>query len=462
MGKRVGLALLVLAGMFSCACGAAMRGASRQVMAARNSQLFYQGRHGPLSKAEQEWAQIAWKYFEHNTNPQTGLVNGVQGEPRTTMWETADYLAALLAAERMKLINDKQFHDRVTSLIGTLNSFPLAGGFLPNKYYNTENGQPVNEQGANGLVGWSAIDIGRLLLWLRILREERPEFSEYVDRIVMRWDPCQMVDASGNLMGGTYSNDVLQVQQQGRLGYEEYAAQGFKAWGFDTSRASQLEPFEKVKVYNLELLYDGRDERRTSALAPIVSTPYLLWGLELNWTDSNGGRSISREGAPSIKDLAHRVYLVQEIRYKRDKIFTARTDHRIGHPPFRVVDAVFVKGYPWNTVTESGEEFPADAIVATQAVFPMRALWKTPYTERLTRIARNLYEAEKGWYEGRYENTGSAERTFSLTANAMVLESLCYQLEGRLYRYDAKVGLYDIWKRNPYRPNAVCTKVESK
>ena len=51
-----------------------------------------------LTPEEQTWAAIAWRYFVNNTQPQTGLVNGSDKQPRVTLWQMGDTLIALLAA----------------------------------------------------------------------------------------------------------------------------------------------------------------------------------------------------------------------------------------------------------------------------------------------------------------------------------------------------------------------------
>jgi Protein of unknown function (DUF3131) len=455
--RLVMVALALISVAFWSGCGITARGVTHGVRSARNSQLFYQGLHGPLTKQEMEWSQTAWHYFQKNTNPGTGLVNGVNGQQQTTMWETGDYLAALLAAQRLKLINDKEFHDRFTTLLATLNSMQLAGGFLPNRYYSTASAHPVDRNGKETQVGWSALDLGRLLLWLRISRQRHPEFAEYIDKSVLRWDFCQALDANGSLLQSTPLKEGFDVEQDGRLGYEEYSAQGFRTWGFNTERASRLEPFTRVKVFGIELLQDGRDERQNGVLAPIVTMPYLLGGMELGW-DYHQERETSddRLPIPKIAELARRIYQVQEMRYRKDKILTARTDHRVGHPPYFVVDSIFARGYAWNTLSDPDTQMAQEALVATQVVFPMRVLWNTDYTKKLTRISQHLYESDQGWYEGRFEQTGGVERTFSLQTNAMVLESLLYQTEGRLYEADAKPGFFEVRKGDPYRPVTPC------
>jgi hypothetical protein len=75
-----------------------------------NRQSVYPHRAGALTATELEMAKIAWRYFQNNYQPETGLVNAVDGYPSTTMWDTASYLAALVTAHRFDFI-DKQIFD---------------------------------------------------------------------------------------------------------------------------------------------------------------------------------------------------------------------------------------------------------------------------------------------------------------------------------------------------------------
>ncbi len=75
-----------------------------------------------LTPQEREWAGIAWRYFENNTQPQTGLVNGSDKQPRVTLWQMGDTLIALLAARELGLIQAAEFDARLTRLLGTLNT----------------------------------------------------------------------------------------------------------------------------------------------------------------------------------------------------------------------------------------------------------------------------------------------------------------------------------------------------
>lgn len=54
--------------------------------------------------ADMQAARIAWRYFQNNISPETGLVASVDNYPSTTMWETGSLFDAILSAERLGLI----------------------------------------------------------------------------------------------------------------------------------------------------------------------------------------------------------------------------------------------------------------------------------------------------------------------------------------------------------------------
>ncbi len=380
------------------------------------------------------WARTAWSYFASNYNPETGLVNALDGVPTTSMWQVGDSFAATLIAYELKFLTREQFDERISKLLHFLNTMPLFDRQLPNKYYHAKTGRMANSRNEPQSVGWSAIDIGRLMIWLSIVAHQYPQYSEYIHKVVLRWKFCDVVDDCGSLFGGNLVHDEIELIQEGRLGYEEYAALGFQAWGFDTTKASRLEPFELATLYGIDVPYDGRDPRETGTFSPIVSLPFLLMGMEFNWDalDDQASRD-SRHTAPELSALADRVYNVQEQRYLQEGIFTARTDHPLRKAPFYVYDSIFAAGYPWNTIADTGESYPSRALVATRAVFPMWALYRRPYTQSLLDVICPLFHPRKGFYEGRFERTGGRELALSATTNAMVLEALYYKQKGKLF-----------------------------
>ena len=58
------------------------------------------------------------------------------------------------------------------------------------------------------------------------------------------------------MYGAVVVNNETMYVQEGRLGYEEYAAKGFQLWGFHTERASKPEPYDLMNIYGIDIPYD--------------------------------------------------------------------------------------------------------------------------------------------------------------------------------------------------------------
>ncbi len=429
-------------------CGVAIRGIQEGAVVVKNSEVFHQGRHGALTSQEKDWAKIAWKYFQNNLSWATGLVNSVDDYPTATMWHVGDGLAALVAARELEIIDDIEFDARLSSLLQFLNTMPLFRGKVPNTAYHTGNGQMIHHDNTPGETGWSAVDLGRALVWLRIVREHYPRFSEYIDRVILRWNFCDVIDSDGALYGATVEGDKVRKYEAGQSGYEKYIALGFQTWGWTTDRASRGKPSDSERIFDVEVLRaanDMREEKGDGKPAPVVTLPYVLDGLEFNWDTVDDSWSLdSMHTDPVRADLAQRIYTVQERRYAQKKIFTARTDHKMSGAPYFVYDSIFAGGYAWNTISDEGKHLPGAALVSSRAGFGMWALWKTNYTDELLPLVSSLFDANKGWLEGRFELTGGYERTVTATTNAIVLESLLYKVMGKLYKLAAKDGYYQV------------------
>ena len=154
----------------------------------------YPVRYGELTPREMAVAVNAWQYFVHNLQPTTGLVNAVNNYPSTTMWDSASYLAALVSARELGIINKEEFDHRMLPFLKTLNNISLFQGQLPNKAYNTITAEKVNYMNKPGEIGFSAIDTGRMLIWLKIIKERYPEYANSIDNVILGWDFSHVVD----------------------------------------------------------------------------------------------------------------------------------------------------------------------------------------------------------------------------------------------------------------------------
>lgn len=370
----------------------------------------------PLTSKEMEMAHVAWSYFENNTDEQTGLVNSVDGYTSATLWDTASYLLGLLSARDLAIIDHTEFEARLTRVLNTLAELPLFEGQLPNKVYSAVSGTMTtydNQPTSRG-VGWSAIDIGRIMVPFNALVWRYPEFTASIDRVLSNWD-MQAIIRDAEMIGADIDdqNNTIYLQE-GRLGYEEYAAKSLVLAGLDLSEAVSYERhFEYVEIDGVKVGTDLRTPDKFDAVNFVVSEPYVLDGIEFGWDRYS-------------KSLAYSVYLAQEERYNRTGTLTAVSEDNIDQAPYFVYNTVFADGKAWNAVTEKGEDASPYRTLSTKASLGWYALYDTPYTQKLFDKVQGNFAEGKGYYAGIYEEDGEINKALTSNTNAIVLESLRY------------------------------------
>ena len=406
----------------------------------------YQARTGFLTEEELRVAKTAWMFFEKHTQPTTGLANSVGNYPSTTMWDTASYISGLVSAYELCIIDKSEFDRRIFQLLKTMRTLALFRGELPNKAYQTKTAERVNYQNVPGEIGFSSLDLGRLLVWFRILSNRYPYLSNSIDSILLRWDFTNVVGDDGLLYGARTDEETGETvyTQEGRLGYEEYAAKGFALWGFETHEAHRAEPFRTVTIFDVPVPYDGRDPRIFHTRNYVVTESYLLDGLEMNWDlphDDTSPDWVHTDGWRA--DFADRVYLVQQERFRQEGYLTARSEHNVKGSPYFVYDSIFSDGFPWNTMTPRGEYAPEHAAIATKAAFGLWSLWETSYTDHLFEAVSNLADPELGYYEGLYEEGTGFIPLQTSNNNGILLAALLHKVQGKILTPDYTP--HDLW-----------------
>lgn len=406
------------------------------------------GRNGALTPREYKLAQTAWVYFEKFYQEKTGLVNAVGNFPSTTMWDTASYVSALVSAYELCIIDKGEFDRRTTSLLKTMRNLDLFQGKAPNKVYNSATGEKVDYANKPGEVGVSALDIGRMLIWLKILKERYPYLANAVDSVPMRWNFCDIVSKEGELFGAIKDGKGgFSTVQEGRLGYEEYAAKGFALWGFGTKRAQNPNPIDFIKIFDVDVPFDARDPRVYKNQNYVLTEGYILDGLELGWdlaNDTTSGGIVASDGWRA--EFATRIYLVQQRRFEQTGIITARSEHQVEGAPYFVYDSIFADGYPWNTMSPSQEYQPDRAAVSAKAAIGLWALWETDYTNLLYDSVAELTDPQKGVFEGVYENGNGVIPLQTANNNGILLAALLYKVQGPILQ--ARSGQTQIWDTN--------------
>ena len=209
--------------------------------------------------------------------------------PHRGLWDQGSAILGIHAARQLGLLPPEQFNSRITRLLHSLQTLPLPATGVPNKAYSTTTAQMRqldNTPDPNGTSGWSALDTARFLMGLHVLRSHYPEYRESINRIVSRWKISQLVK-DGWLYGNIPdSKGQTRLFQEGRLGYEQYAAQSLQLWGIEAKNALHNPPVQTVEVDGIPLQVDRRNLENSGATNYLTNEPYLLWGLEIGWSDT--------------------------------------------------------------------------------------------------------------------------------------------------------------------------------
>jgi Protein of unknown function (DUF3131) len=380
--------------------------------------------YGKLCDEDLEIAKIAWKYFENNYQPKTGLVNAANKYPSTTMWDSGSALAATIAAREFDFITQKQFDDRIMALLTTLNTMKLFNGEAPNKAYNSTNGEMVdygNKPSAEG-IGVSALDLARMTQWLNVLSCKHPKHQMLAQKAIARWKYCRLIK-DGQLYGlDKKPGKEPQVLQEGRLGYEQYAGKIFSRLGFDQkiSKTYKNEFTTETEIYGVPIVYDSRDPKQLGAYNYVVTESYVMDAME------NG---IDTENASLIDNI----YKVQQKRWENTGQITAVTEDNVDRDPWFVYNTIFVAGKAWNAITDTGKDMDKLRSVSTKAAMSMALLKPNElYSKVLMNHVRSAYDPEAGWYSGVYENGFGYNKAITANTNGVILESLLYKIHGPL------------------------------
>ncbi|HBB84651.1 MAG TPA: hypothetical protein DC031_15615 [Sulfitobacter sp.] len=375
---------------------------------------------GEATEDDLEYARIAWRYFENNTHETTGLVNSADKYPSTTMWETGSYFIAVISAELLGLIVAEEAEARISLAVKTLSALRLFDDILPNKAYNVQTAELVdygNRPVERGL-GWSALDIARMVGALGQVANRYPELAPDIAALLEKWDLAQMVE-DGRLIGGNIADNNLRRDQEGRVGYEQYAAKAMMLFGYDMVNAYRAEDHLMVKdVLGQPIPVDTRLHRNVTP-AFTVSEPYIFDGLEFGF-DARSHR------------FATAIYKAQEARYRETGILTAVSESHLDEAPYFAYASVWGGGAPWAVMTFKGERLDSKRTITTKVSFAMDALFGTDYTRELIAAIAPLADMERGWPEGIYEEDGSTNVSITTNTNATILAALAFRVHGPL------------------------------
>lgn len=367
----------------------------------------------PLATADLDIARAAWHYFGANRQSETGLFNAVHNYPFTTMWDMASAVAGLVAAEQLGIIDGAQFTQDIKRLLDTLVTLALYNQELPNREYNAQTGKMVDLKNAPSQKGsgWSAIDIGRLLIWLRIVSAWYPELTDQVRQVVERWKFDRLA-YNQEMYGVLFNGRSESVRQEGRLGYEQYAAAGFALWGIHLPKALAYGHIAYADILGTTLPYDSRN------LAFLTSEPFFLATLEMGSIDE------------TFDQLVRDIYHVQKRRWETFGIWTAVSEDTIAREPWFVYNTIYMDGQAWQCVSHNGRPYPTYKSLSAKAAFAWSALYPDAYAQQLRQQVQALVHPHYGYYAGLFE-TGETNQSLNINTNAVILEAMLYNKRGQ-------------------------------
>jgi hypothetical protein len=123
-------------------------------------------------------ARTAWNYVQRNYSTASGLVRALDTWDYVTIWDVASALAAYHSARGLGLITEADYRRRMDRALASLEAMPLYMDVAYNKTYNARNARMVdrNQAVSSTGYGWSSTDMGRFLVWMKIIarRTTRP------------------------------------------------------------------------------------------------------------------------------------------------------------------------------------------------------------------------------------------------------------------------------------------------
>jgi hypothetical protein len=360
-----------------------------------------------------EAARTAWRFGERYYPPSTGLIAPVPFYDYSTVWDLGSSLAMLYAARDLGFIPESQYKERMQLALRTLARLALFDDAAFNKAYQVATGAMVDrsQKPSTTGFGWSVTDIGRLLVWLKIVAERDPEFAEDAAAVLSRLDFTRLVK-DGYLWGEEITRTgKRQTYPEGQLGYEQYAAQGFALWGAKADKALNLtENAMPIEVMGQTVPSDKRQPDR------LTSEPFVLAGLEFGWS-------------PDMRRVARAVLAAQEERARRTGIMTIVSEDALKEPPhFFYYYCVLAKGKPVAIdVQDPDAVVDGPRWVSTKAAFGWHALLPSDYTRAAVKAVAPSRGAQ-GWSSGVYERTTRSSGTVNVNTAAGVMTAALYAL----------------------------------
>ncbi|MGV2987105.1 DUF3131 domain-containing protein [Vibrio sp. E150_011] len=364
-----------------------------------------------LTRNDRLLAHKAHYYFEKNYHDKTGMWDSVQGYHHATMWDVASGLAATLALHALGFETTEVTRDRLTVTLTTLADFPLYNDKLPNREYNTKTGLPAGSYSttkSNGN-GWSALDIGRLLIWLNITQASFPDLTPIINTITSRWALSAAIKDE-TLYGTKLYKGKEYFRQEGRLGYLQYAAQGFSLYGFNLTDSFSNTTTTNIDVDGSRLHIDIRN------VPYFTSDPYVLLALEI--------------GNPSVWwNQLDTLYQLQKRHSEQTGKLHVYAEDAMSKSPWFAYNNIYYYGTSWLSVSPGGKPIETPQTFSNKVGFGFSVLFDDAFSKQLNDEVLRTSLTSRSIPTGVYSDNGT-NNAFNINTNSLVLVSLWYKSLG--------------------------------
>ena len=359
-------------------------------------------------------AAWAWVYTHYNSN--TGFALASNDYIYPTLWDVGSAISAYHSAHGLGLIKTDEYRRRVTKALTTLKNARLYDNIGYGRNYNARTGELVgldNQPSTTG-TGYSALDLGRLLIVLKIVANHDPTLAPLAADVARRIDGTRIIKG-GYLYGEQITKTGKSTYQEGRIGYEQYAARGFDLWGMRADSALKAaNNWHQVDVRGIPVMTDQR------GLDRLTSEPFIMEGLELGLTDE-------------MQEMAWQTLALQARRYEETKQITIASEDALPDPPYYFYYyCVYCSGKESVIeVHKPGLDLDAPRWVSSKAAYAWYALFPSKYTWLGVKTVQPALHAGQGWDTGVYEVTNKPTNVMSLNTASVILEAALYRKTGK-------------------------------
>jgi hypothetical protein len=370
------------------------------------------GKPRALTSLERAAAQQAWRYVLANRQSATGLVNGKDSYPVSSVADIAQTIAAYHSALALQFIEREGFEADMRQLLGTLRELPLYNRELYNRDYDSRTGRMLDLGARSSELGsgWAAEDIGRLLLWLRVLGNTAPDLAPAGEAVVGRLRLSRLV--SGGLLYSALNQDGReQVFSDLRLGRQQATAAALSLWGV---LLPAMLGYDEAVLRRVGTVVAPGDKRDGGAVSPEVFARVIV---ELGGIDG------------CFEAAARNMLVAQHTLAARRGAPVMIADELLDRAPWFVYGSLASGGQEWRVNDFDQQPQPALANFSVKAAHLWAAIDSSAPTLAARGLADSLERSDRGLYGGRYLD-GRTNLALSLDTNASVLLAANYAQRG--------------------------------